>query len=85
MPRPKRGPRQLFSSYAITIEAALSGDGIALGSMSLLSDILAEGRLVPVSDRVFSTGHGYFIGARQDRVIPESALKLLRWLSARSG
>jgi LysR family glycine cleavage system transcriptional activator len=83
--RPKRGPRQLFSSYAITIEAALSGDGIALGSVSLLSDILAEGRLVPVSDRVFTTGQGYFIGARQDRVIPESALKLLRWLSARSG
>ena len=83
--RPKRGPRQLFSSYAIAIEAALSGDGVALGSVSLLSDILAEGRLVPVTDRVFATGQGYFIGARQDRVIPESALKLLRWLSARSG
>lgn len=83
--RPTRGLRQLFSSYAITIEAALRGDGIALGSLSLLSDILAEGRLVPVSDRVFVTGQSYFIGVRQDRVIQESVFKLLRWLGDRAG
>jgi LysR family glycine cleavage system transcriptional activator len=82
--RPERGHR-LFSSYAITIEAALSGDGIALGSLPLLSDIIAEGRLIEVSDRVYATGQSYFIGVRQDRIIPEPALKLLRWLSARAG
>ena len=81
--RPTRGRRRLFSSYAITIEAALSGDGIALGSLALLSDIIAGGRLVELSDRVFATGQGYYIGVRQDRIIPESALKLLRWLSGR--
>lgn len=83
--RPEHGRRQLFSSYAITIEAALSGDGIALGSLSLLSDIIAEGRLVVVSDLVFATGQSYFIGVRQDRIIPETALRLLRWLSDRTG
>jgi len=81
--RPTHVRRRLFSSYAITIEAALSGDGIALGSLALLSDILAEGRLVAVSDRVLATGQGYYIAVRQDRILPESALKLLKWLSDR--
>jgi LysR family glycine cleavage system transcriptional activator len=79
--RPKLGSLQLFSSYAITIEAALSGDGIALGSLSLLADILGEGRLIELSDRIFATGQGYYIGMRRDRAIQEPALHLLRWLS----
>ena len=83
--RPSDVRRRLFSSYAITVEAALSGDGIALGSLPLLSGMLAEGRLVAVSDRVFATGQAYFIGVRQDRFLPESALKLLKWLSDRPG
>jgi DNA-binding transcriptional LysR family regulator len=83
--RPERARRRLFSSYAITIEAALSGDGIALGSLALLSDILTEGRLVALSDRVFVTGNGYYIGVRQDRAIQEPALKLLKWLGDRAG
>lgn len=81
--RPAHVRRRLFSSYAITIEAALSGDGIALGSLALLSGLIAERRLVAVSDRVFATGQGYYLGVRQDRILPESALKLLNWLSDR--
>ena len=83
--RPSHVRRRLFSSYAITIDAALSGDGIALGSLALLSGLIAEGRLVAVSDRVFATGLGYHLGVRQDRMLPEAALKLLKWLSNRPG
>ena len=81
--RPKDARRQIFSNYALTIEAALSGDGIALGSLPLLSDVIARERLIVVSDRQFATGRSYFIGVRKDRTIQEPALKLLRWLSER--
>jgi LysR family glycine cleavage system transcriptional activator len=81
VPAPRAGRRQIFSSYALTIEAALSGHGIALGSLPLLSDVLAECRLVRVSDRRWATGRGYYIGVREDRIVHEPVLELLNWLS----
>jgi DNA-binding transcriptional LysR family regulator len=69
-PRPRR-PRLGFSTYAVTIEAAVRGEGVALGSLALLADLIAGGALAPASDRVWRTGAAYFAGLPRDR--PPSA------------
>lgn len=70
---PRVRPRLAFSTYAMTIEAALRGDGVALGSMALLADPLASGALTTVSPLVWTTGRGYFAGLPGHRTISEAA------------
>jgi LysR family transcriptional regulator, glycine cleavage system transcriptional activator len=50
------GPELQFSDYTLVVQAALVGQGIALGWLSVVSKLLAEGRLVPAHSAVVSTG-----------------------------
>jgi LysR family glycine cleavage system transcriptional activator len=78
---PPRGPpRASFSSYLPAVEAALRGDGVALGSRGLLAGPLAEGRLVALSPRLLSTGFAYCLGIPRARAVPEEAMALHRLL-----
>lgn len=45
-----------FSDYAVILQAAQNGEGIALGWISAVSGALIKGSLVPASDRVVNTG-----------------------------
>jgi LysR family transcriptional regulator, glycine cleavage system transcriptional activator len=73
---PKRklqSPRFTFSTYIMAVDAALRGDGVVLGSLGLIQEHLADGRLVPVGTDVVSTDYGYYLGLPRDRVItPET-------------
>jgi DNA-binding transcriptional LysR family regulator len=44
-----------FSDYAVVIQAALLGQGIALGWLTVVSNALLAGTLVPASDRLTRT------------------------------
>jgi DNA-binding transcriptional LysR family regulator len=46
----------LFSDYTLVVQAALVGQGIALGWLNVVSNLLAEGNLVPASATVVPTG-----------------------------
>lgn len=72
MPR----PHLTFSTYALAIDAALSGDGIALGSLGLIAAHLAEGRLVQLGRASLSTGYGYHLGLPKFRTVPPAVLRL---------
>ncbi len=50
----------LFNSYIVYLQAALNGEGIALGWKYLMSDLLASGRLKKVSNISVTTSRGYF-------------------------
>ena len=45
-----------FSDYAVVLQAALAGEGIALGWISVIARHLLKGTLVPVADRMTRTG-----------------------------
>jgi len=45
-----------FSDYAVVLQAALAGEGIALGWISVIAKHLLKGTLVPVADRMTNTG-----------------------------
>lgn len=69
---PPRGPvpppRFSFSTYALAINAALAGDGVALGSRALIAHHLDAGRLVALGSQSLQTGFGYYLGLPRGRV-----------------
>lgn len=75
--RPVRfAPRYTFSTYVMAIDAALKGDGVALGSLGLLEEYLADGRLAPIGEHRLSTGYGYYLGTPRHRTLSNEAANL---------
>lgn len=69
-------PHLTFSTYALAIDAAISGDGVALGSLDLLAAALTEGTLVQLGETRLVTGYGYHLGLPKFRTSPPEALRL---------
>ncbi len=64
---PAGGGRLLFNQYDQVVQAALAGQGVALGRLALVGNLLAEGKLVVASRRPpVATDHGYWLLARRD-------------------
>lgn len=76
-----QNPRFSFSTYIMAIDAALRGDGIALGSLSLIEEQLADGRLVTVGSECLSTGYGYYLGLPKDKTVTPEARQLHAFLT----
>jgi DNA-binding transcriptional LysR family regulator len=59
--------RLLFNQYDQVVQAALAGQGVALGRLALVGHLLAEGKLA-VATRLapVKTDHGYWLLARDD-------------------
>ncbi|MFT2213837.1 LysR substrate-binding domain-containing protein [Rhizobium giardinii] len=80
-----QNPRFSFSTYIMAIDAALRGDGIALGSLGLIEEQLADGRLVTVGSECLSTGYGYYLGLPKDRTVTPEARRLHVFLTGSQG
>ena len=50
-----------FSQYDQMINACVSGQGIALGRLPLVSDLLKEGRLIAPFGKTVASAHGYHL------------------------
>ncbi len=74
--RPLPRPHLTFSTYALAIDAALAGDGVALGSLGLIATQLEAGTLVQLGQTSLVTGYGYHLGLPKFRTAPPEALKL---------
>lgn len=57
---PPPGPADKFMSFTVYLQAALNGEGIAIGWEHLLHDHLAAGHLVRASKRRMTSARGYF-------------------------
>ena len=58
--RPER-PRLLYPTYPLLLQAALAGEGVALGWRGLVDGLLAEGRLVQLLPGLRRSDRGYFL------------------------
>ena len=58
-------PRKICASYSQSIGLALEGKGVALGTLPMLADEIASGRLVPLPVEGVRTGRAYWL-ARLD-------------------
>ncbi|MCB5412000.1 LysR family transcriptional regulator [Pseudogemmobacter faecipullorum] len=54
-------PRLRFDTFMQSLQAALAGAGVLLGSLPLAAAALEEGRLVLLADQPLGTGEGYWI------------------------
>lgn len=73
-------PRLSFSTYIMAVEAALRGEGIALGSLGLIEEYLQSGALVAVGNDRVESGFGYYLGAPRFRSLSPEASQLHRHL-----
>lgn len=76
-----QNPRFSFSTYIMAIDAALRGDGIALGSLGLIEEQLTDRRLVTVGSECLSTGYGYYLGLPKDKTVTPEARQLHAFLT----
>lgn len=68
-----------FSDYSVVVQAAISGQGVALGWLASVTYWLANGVLVP-AERIAATTERYFcLVSRQDALRPAIA-RIVDWL-----
>ena len=75
-----RGPR--FSHASLALQAALAGQGLALGSESLVGDDLAAGRLVRPFDVALPVNFAYYLVYPEDTAERPKIANFRQWIVA---
>lgn len=70
-----------FSDYAVVLQAAMNGEGIALGWLSVVSRALSEGTLVPASRRRVLTGSAFHLVAPRARPLRPVVQAIRQWMN----
>ena len=78
--RPAPPRRLIYPTYPLLLQAALAGEGVALGWRGLVDELVAEGRLVQLMPGIIRADRGYFL------CLPEApttaARSVAEWLQA---
>lgn len=69
-----------FNSYVIALQAARSGQGVALGWGSLVEPLIEAGNLVKMSNAEIAAPHSYFVTWSARRPLSPQATLLKDWL-----
>jgi LysR family transcriptional regulator, glycine cleavage system transcriptional activator len=69
-----------FSDYAVVLQAAMNGEGIAQGWLSVVSRPLRTGALVPAATRRVGTGDAYCLLAPRGRKLRGVVEDIRTWL-----
>ncbi|MCB1883752.1 MAG: LysR family transcriptional regulator [Geminicoccaceae bacterium] len=80
---PPQGRGLALDNYILVVQAALAGEGLALGWRPLVDDLLKAGRLVPALDRPVRTACGYHLVRRRGQEESVPARRFLAWLQGR--
>jgi DNA-binding transcriptional LysR family regulator len=75
-----RGRRLAINDYVLIIQAALSGEGVALGWEHLINDQLRSGALVAVGGHVLRTNLAYYVVWPRSRELNSEAARVRDWL-----
>jgi DNA-binding transcriptional LysR family regulator len=65
-------PALLYASYPLLLQAALAGEGIALGWQALIERQLQDGSLVPLCRPFQRDSHGYFLCRPRGRRVSQA-------------
>jgi DNA-binding transcriptional LysR family regulator len=71
-----------FSDYAVVVQAAMNGEGIAPGWITVVSRALRHGMLVPACGTRIRTGRSYHLVASRARPVRDVTVAICEWLSA---
>lgn len=82
-PEPAGAGAVRFNQFDLMIQAALDGQGVALGRSPLVDRILEQGRLVaPFRDKHYSTSRAYFIVPSAAVAKRPEAQAVVAWIAA---
>ncbi|KZY32559.1 hypothetical protein A3731_21890 [Roseovarius sp. HI0049] len=79
VPNGRLGGGMVFSDYHAAIQAALLGQGVALGWEHLVIDHVKEDRLRFVADTKVETGKGFYLVSPADRELAQEHLLFRDW------
>ena len=71
-----------FPEYSIVLQSCINGQGIALGWVSSVVNLLASGTLVAAFKKPLVTGEIYCLVADSHRPLRQSVIRLRDWLTA---
>ena len=72
-----------FNSFIVLVQAALNGEGVALGWRYMMDDYLTRNALVPASNMCLRSDRGYFCLTRKSRPATEPAAQFVDWITAK--
>ena len=70
-----------INNYSLVIQAALAGQGIALGWRPLIDDLLAREQLVPALDHSVRTDRGYYFVHTRGRSRSKAVRLFRQWMA----
>ena len=71
-----------FPDYAVVLQAAIGGQGLALGWTSVVSRLIIDESLVPATDAVIDSDRSYHLVTSGQRAIRSSVVAVRDWLIA---
>ncbi len=74
------GEQFSFNDYSVVLQAALEGQGIALGWLHIVEPLLTQGRLVQALPEVLTTKNPFYILAPKNNELGPAAESLRNWL-----
>ncbi|MBK6413443.1 LysR substrate-binding domain-containing protein [Sphingopyxis sp.] len=78
--RPANLVTHTFSLYSMVIEATLNGRGFMVGHTSVVSDLIAEGRLQPLSERRVTAGNQFYLLTKAGSPLSDIAAAFIDWI-----
>ena len=81
-PVPAAASGDRYTSFMVYLQAAINGDGIAIGWAHLLDDLIASGQLVKAVDHEVATERGYFCCLTERGADREGARHFMDWVSS---
>lgn len=73
-------PALAFNNYTLLLQAAIAGQGVAIGWAGLVDSLLDNGLLVPVIAQRFSSANGYHVVLPQRREVEPVVQSFADWL-----
>ncbi|WP_227244840.1 choline sulfate utilization transcriptional regulator [Paraburkholderia caribensis] len=77
---PENSQAMMFNSYSLVVQAALMGQGVALGWTPLTDELIASGLLVHLLDTPVTTERGYYLVCPPARPAPAAVPLFRRWV-----
>jgi putative choline sulfate-utilization transcription factor len=69
-----------LNNYPLVIQAAIAGQGLALGWTPLVDDLVRHGQLVAALAQPTTTAHGYFLVEPNAHRTPEPVQRFRQWM-----
>lgn len=82
LPRSEARQHLTLNNYPLLMQAAIAGQGVALGWLPLVDDLLKTGQLLPLAAQSLTTERGYFLVEPNVQRSPQAQAQFRQWIRA---